>query len=160
MSVTANNFKVGDRITVKDRCSSEIYEITEITPRKTLRLKDYFSDYDPNIFVKVEEPSFNISGFKDDSSKPDIELLFSSFPRALLEVAAVADHGAKKYTRDGWVEVENGKQRYMSALGRHLLKRYIDGEYDQDSHLRHLAHSAWNALAVLELALRENERPK
>lgn len=155
MSVTVSNFKAGDR--VKHIDDGTIYTVSDVTADK-LYLKGRSCPQEAKYFVKAKMNNFNTPGFKDDSSKPDVELLFSSFPRALLEVATIADHGAKKYTRDGWTKVEDGRRRYMGALGRHLLKRYIDGEYDGDSHLRHLAHSAWNALAVLELALKEDER--
>jgi hypothetical protein len=40
---------------------------------------------------------------------------------------------------------------------RHWLKDKMGEKVDDDSKLRHLAHEAWNALAVLDLALREAE---
>jgi hypothetical protein len=98
-----------------------------------------------------------VPGAKDDADKPPVDLLYSSFPRALLELARVAGDGAKKYTKDGWVHVEDGEYRYANAAGRHALKRWIDGEKDPESGHRHLAHQAWNILAVLELGLRNEE---
>ena len=95
-------------------------------------------------------------GVKDDKGKPPVGLVFESFPRALLAIADVAGMGAKKYTRGGWQTVENGDTRYTDAMGRHILNKYIDGHNDPESELPHLAHAAWNALAVLELYLREN----
>lgn len=83
--------------------------------------------------------------------------MFSDFPRALLAVAAVTTFGAKKYTPRGWVSVPSADERYDDAKGRHLLKGYIEPE-DPESQLQHLAHEAWNALAVLELHLRKKER--
>ena len=103
-------------------------------------------------------PSLHVPGAKDDVYKPPVDLVFSSFPRALLELARVAGDGAKKYTRNGWVHVENGEHRYADAAGRHALKRWIEGERDSESGHMHLAHQAWNILAVLELELRKNER--
>lgn len=104
------------------------------------------------------EPSLHVRGAKDDADKPPVDLVFSSFPRALLELARVAGDGAKKYTRDGWVHVEDGEHRYADAAGRHALKRWVEGERDSESGHLHLAHQAWNILAVLELELRKNER--
>jgi hypothetical protein len=104
-------------------------------------------------------------GAKLDGSKPDASLL-QFFARALIEVARVGTYGAKKYTRGGWVEVPDGRQRYTAAMLRHLLKETIEGVYDTDPDLarygyqdqiRHDAQVAWNALARLELALREGE---
>jgi hypothetical protein len=101
-----------------------------------------------------EIPLFD-EGAKYDSDKPDITFVFEYFPRALLEVARVAEFGAQKYARGNWVHVKDNQRRYEAALGRHLLNKYIEGDNDKDSSLLHLAHSAWNALAVLELKLRD-----
>jgi len=98
-----------------------------------------------------------ISGQKFDSDKPDVGLVFEDFPRALLEVAKVATFGTEKYARHNWLTVENAEQRYASALGRHILKHAKGEILDDDSELPHLAHAAWNALAVLELFLLHEE---
>lgn len=95
-------------------------------------------------------------GAKLDKGKPDVGLLFESFPRALMEVAKVADYGAKKYSRGGWRSVPDGQQRYFAAMGRHALKSTFE-ECDDESGLFHAAQTAWNALATLELLL-ENEK--
>lgn len=97
----------------------------------------------------------HVPGAKDDTGKIPVGLLFESFPRALLEVAKVAGYGERKYTRGGWVTVPQGEYRYADAEGRHLLNQYIEGDKDPESELLHLAHKAWNALAVLELKLRK-----
>jgi hypothetical protein len=94
-------------------------------------------------------------GAKDDDDKPPVGLVFESFPRALLAVAKVAGDGANKYTRGGWRTVQDGMTRYSDAQGRHTLKQFIEGPNDKESGSLHLAHAAWNALAILELALRE-----
>jgi hypothetical protein len=96
----------------------------------------------------------HIPGAKDDTGKPPVGMLFEYFPRAIMEVAKVAGFGAKKYTRGGWQSVEDGENRYLDALGRHLCGKYIEPEYDSESFLPHLAHAAWDALAILELELR------
>lgn len=92
-------------------------------------------------------------GAKLDNGKARVDLLFSGFYNALLAVADVATHGARKYTDGGWLEVPDGRRRYTAALGRHLLKENIELN-DSDSGLAHDAHLAWNALARLELRLR------
>lgn len=78
------------------------------------------------------------------------------FPRALRQVALVSEYGARKYsTYDGWEKLPDAFERYNDGHGRHDNARYIEGEYDDgDSGLPHLAQRAWNALATLELALR------
>lgn len=89
-------------------------------------------------------------GRKFDNGKPRVSLVMMS--KAILEVAKVGTMGASKYGdhnfRDGmkW-------SRIVDADLRHLLK-YLDGELiDDESKLSHLAHHAWNALALLEYEL-------
>jgi hypothetical protein len=98
----------------------------------------------------------NKKGLKHDAGKAPVGMLFEYFPRSIMAVAEVAGFGARKYTRGGWVSVPDGFNRYQDAIGRHLLKHHIDG-YDDESQLLHLAHAAWNALAILELELRRLE---
>jgi len=83
--------------------------------------------------------------------------VLADFSLALLAVAEVGTFGAKKYTRGGWQFVENGIERYTDAMWRHLLKGNLELN-DPDSNLLHAAHAAWNALARLELALREQKK--
>ena len=82
--------------------------------------------------------------------------LLDDFPLALMAVAEVGTFGANKYSRGGWQSVPEGRQRYRDAMWRHLLKEGRE-ECDGESGLKHIAHRAWNALAELELALRESK---
>lgn len=82
------------------------------------------------------------------------------FPRAILAVAEVSAYGAKKYAWKGWETVPNGIVRYTDAGIRHIFGEAVEGPYDSGpngSGLLHKAHAAWNALAALELYLREQE---
>ena len=95
-------------------------------------------------------------GAKLDSGKsPVFRGLFDYFPRACMAVSDVSEAGAKKYTWKGWEAVPDGYNRYSDAMSRHILKKGIEGDFDTDTMLLHDAHIAWNALAVLELKLRE-----
>lgn len=109
----------------------------------------YANEADPNGFKQ------NQAGAKLDAGKPDASLLLM-FGKALAEVAAVGTFGARKYTRGGWQEVPDGVDRYTAALMRHLLKENYE-QIDSDSGLYHAAHAAWNALARLDLMLRERD---
>lgn len=77
------------------------------------------------------------------------------FPRAIEAVAAVSTFGARKYAWKGWESVPEGIERYSDALVRHLIAEAKGQVLDPDSGLAHAAHTAWNALAVLELKLRK-----
>ena len=94
-------------------------------------------------------------GAKLDYGKPDTSLLLM-FGKALIAVAEVGTFGAAKYTRGGWLDVEDGITRYTAALLRHVFAEDTE-PMDPDSGLYHDAHAAWNALARLELRLREGD---
>ena len=80
--------------------------------------------------------------------------LLQDFGNALLAVSEVATFGANKYSRGGWMSVNDGYNRYTDAMMRHFLYGK-DGDEDPDSRLLHDAHLAWNALARLEFKLRD-----
>ena len=95
------------------------------------------------------------NGAKTDANKPDCSLLLM-FGKALRAIADVGTHGAKKYTRGGWQEVDDGINRYTAALLRHLCLEHYE-TYDRDLPVRHAAQVAWNSIARLELILREED---
>lgn len=99
----------------------------------------------------------NQPGAKLDAGKIRVALMEAGFPRALMAVAEVTTFGARKYTDHGWLSVPDAFQRYSEAAGRHRLKRYMGEERADDSGLLHLAHEAWNVLAMLELELRRTD---
>ena len=107
--------------------------------------------------VYLSSDGLHVPGAKDDKAKPMAGVLLD-FSRALQTVVDVGTYGAKKYTRTGWATVPEGSQRYTDAMMRHLLAMDIDPDgLDKETGLPHLAHVAWNALAVLELQARRKE---
>lgn len=105
-------------------------------------------------------------GAKLDTGKVDLSLLLL-FARSLRELARVGDYGQAKYSRGGFLEVPNGPQRYTAAMLRHLFaeaegQKFDDDpmleEYGYEGQIRHAAQVAWNALARLELELRQEEK--
>jgi hypothetical protein len=109
------------------------------------------SEKDPNGKSQHE------TGAKLDAGKNRLGLVLSGFSRALVEVGKVGTFGAAKYTPSGWLDVPNGVERYTDAELRHMFAFFCGEEHDPDSGLHHLAHAAWNALACLELTLRERD---
>lgn len=85
-------------------------------------------------------------GKKFDEGKPRVSLLSSD---AILEVAKVATMGASKYDDHNW---RGGMKwsRLLDAAERHLLKYNKGDRIDEESKLSHLAHVAWNLMALLE----------
>lgn len=110
---------------------------------------------------KEKDPSgldSHTPGAKNDAGKaPVVQGVLQYFPRALMAVSQVSLVGAKKYAWKGWEKVPDGINRYSDALGRHLLAESIDGPIDEDTQLLHASQVAWNALARLELILRESD---
>ena len=96
------------------------------------------------------------AGAKLDAGKNRLGLVLCGFSRALQEVGKVGTYGANKYTDNGWVSVPDGVPRYTDAMLRHLMREATGEVCDPDTGLHHAAHTAWNALARLDLALRES----
>lgn len=96
-------------------------------------------------------------GAKLDAGKNRLGLVLLGFARALREVGEVGTFGARKYTEDGWIEVENGRARYTDALLRHLVSEATGEKREPATGLRHAAQVAWNALARLDLEIRQEE---
>jgi hypothetical protein len=100
----------------------------------------------------------NEPGAKVDAGKVRMHLITGGMARAITEVAKIATFGAAKYTDGGWVTVPDGFRRYEDAQQRHAAIRHMGETVDPESGLLHLAHEAWNALAKLDLYLREQEK--
>lgn len=84
--------------------------------------------------------------------------LLQYFSRALNSVADVSRYGKEKYDTEyagqNWTKVDGAEGRYLDAALRHLTAHSSGESVDPESGRRHLAHAAWNVLAVLELGLR------
>jgi hypothetical protein len=109
---------------------------------------------------KANEPGAKL----DHGKAPVAQGAIAYFPRALRAVAEVSAVGAAKYTWNGWESVPDGISRYENAMARHQIAASAEAGFenrnvarDKDTGLLHAAHTAWNALAVLELILREDE---
>lgn len=107
-----------------------------------------FQEEDPNGL------SMNTPGAKADEGKAPLEML-TQFGPSLAEVAKLLEFGAEKYSRSGWQHVIGGKQRYTSAMLRHLFKEEYE-LVDPETNLYHATAVAWNALARLHFILAEN----
>ena len=109
-----------------------------------------------------KEPVYDLTddgkGKKYDSGKSMVGTLCRVFPRALLGVGQCIAFGTKKYPKpDNWKLVDGAFTRYQDSMMRHYLKFLAGQEKDSETNLLHLKHMVWNALAVLELHLMEDE---
>ena len=94
-----------------------------------------------------------------ESRKDDIKddkLRWELLPLSIVkEIVKVYHFGAKKYAPNSWQNLPNGYERYKAAMIRHLVA-FEEGETnDNESGLNHIAHMAWNAIAMLYFALKE-----
>jgi len=109
-------------------------------------------------FTNDEEEKVISGAIKYDGGKsPVYRGAIAYFPRAIRAVAAVSAFGASKYAWNGWKSVDDGANRYVDAMVRHLTYEAEGEVVDSDSGHLHAAHTAWNALARLELILTDKE---
>lgn len=102
-----------------------------------------------------------VTGLKLDDNKPMVGTLVQVFPRALMEIGRCIEKGQEKYPQvDNWKRVINPIPRYQNSLMRHLIKHNMGIINDRDDNLLHLSHMAWNALAMLELYLEQQQIDK
>lgn len=92
---------------------------------------------------------------KKDKGKPPVELLPI---KALLKAAEVFAHGANKYSKWSWREVDNWQWRYYASVLRHLFAWRQGEKYDPDSGLSHLAHALTNLMIMVTLEEEEDDR--
>ena len=96
-------------------------------------------------------------GKKYDSGKPMPGTLVNVFPEALLAIGMCIEFGTHKYPNpNNWKQVEGASKRYQDSLMRHLIKHNLGETKDRETGLPHLAHTAWNALAILQLYLMDH----
>jgi len=118
---------------------------------------------DPPVALKEEDPhgiGQHEPGAKLDRGKATFSMTLGYFSNALAEVDRVSLYGAKKYSHWGWLSVLDGIARYTEADLRHILSELAGEQKDADTKLLHAAHHAWNALARLELILRDRSKKR
>lgn len=92
--------------------------------------------------------------FRKDAGKLPVGEIYKQFPNAIEEVARVIAFGATKYESHSWIKIDDFENRAFNSLNRHLLAQHAHRvRFDPESGCMHLAHAAWNALAMLEYVL-------
>lgn len=88
--------------------------------------------------IKETDDTASFVGIKYDGEKSDWSLL----PWKQIEtVVKVLDMGKKKYSRDNWQSVKDGKNRYSAACMRHLVAYWSGEKTDPESGISHLGHA-------------------
>lgn len=106
-------------------------------------------------------------GLKNDQNKlPLGTVIQKQFPNAIEAIAKCSEFGHKKYSEsdNDWLNyqrIDDAMFRYTNATIRHFFAEGGDNDkIDKDSSLPHIYQTAWNAIARLEVYLKnkkENE---
>lgn len=100
---------------------------------------------------------------RDNSGKPQMGFVLD-FPIAMEALCRVKELGAVKYERDNWKLGGKPDSEYYDAALRHLFAaKNAKDEGEQvagDSGCLHLAHAAWNILALIELNVKWTHDPE
>jgi hypothetical protein len=88
-------------------------------------------------------------GMRFNSGKVRLDLLPFG---AISEVANVSTYGSRKYDDENWRKGLKFKDTYRAILS-HAFKWFTGEQYDPESGCHHLAHAAWNCLAIVEFEL-------
>jgi len=71
-------------------------------------------------------------------------------PWALDQIAKVYTYGTQKYSDDNWWKGLKWKKDVFGCILRHVWKWFRGEVNDDESGLHHLAHAAWNCMALME----------
>lgn len=111
-------------------------------------------------YKEVITPPEANGGIKFDSDKLDWSLL----PWDVIETVVRRYHvGKAKYAAWSWTKLENGKERYESAMMRHFMEYKKGNRWDEDPRFQgefkssHLQASLWNMMCLVWYELREIE---
>lgn len=91
--------------------------------------------------------------------KVRMDLVMQDMPRAIEALARVMTWAldAKGYKESDWLHVPDAINKYSGGMHRHDNKEKRGQEFDEESGLEHAVHTAWNAMARVELILRKKE---
>lgn len=95
---------------------------------------------------------------RDNSGKPQMGFVLD-FPIAMEALCRVKELGAVKYERDNWKKGGKPDAEYYDAAMRHLFAAKRGELCADDSGCLHLAHAAWNILALIELNVKVSNNP-
>jgi hypothetical protein len=107
----------------------------------------------------VSKPTADASKEGRKIGKVRMDLVMQDMPRAIEGLARVMTWALeeKGYKESDWLTVPDGIGKYHGGLHRHDNKEMRGQTFDDESNLHHAYHTAWNAMARLELILRDEE---
>lgn len=96
---------------------------------------------------QISEPAL---GLRYDKGKNRLDLIP---PEWIWELGKVLTAGANKYADRNW-ELGMRWSKVVGPIWRHLIRFLCGEQLDKETGCHHLAHVAWNALALLSYDLR------
>jgi hypothetical protein len=66
-------------------------------------------------------------------------------------------YGAKKYSPDNWMHLDNARQRYFDAANRHLWQWFGGEERDEESGFHHLAHAMSSLMFIIQMDINKEK---
>lgn len=151
-----------------DKCDYDLVaEYTESSPVSTLSTGNVFlsePEQGENIAAVESTSQFNAATLAGYSRPQVVTGVLARFPRAMKELAQISALGCAKHGVPagdmGFLNVPNAYPFYTDKVGRHLVDEVIDGPVQTDPQMpgcTHAGAAAWNALARLEVLLRQRE---
>ena len=111
-------------------------------------------------YKEIETDKNDMKNLKFDSGKSDWSLL----PLETIETAVKRmTIGREKYARDSWKQLSDGKNRYFSALMRHIVEYRKGNRWDEDPRFpnsTHLQAALTNMIFLVWLELQDIENDK
>lgn len=104
--------------------------------------------------------AFDPSSEGRKKGKVRVELVLEGMPNAIMALGQIMTWAleGKGYKEGDFLHVPDAAQKYRGGMLRHDLKEMMGHETDEESGYLHAAHTAWNALARLEIKLREQKQ--
>lgn len=114
----------------------------------------------PAIKERTMQQGFNPSESTRKDGKVRADLVMSGFPLAIMEMGRLMGWAleGKGYKEGDFKNVPDAIKKYRAAMYRHDLKETIGPVTDDESGLHHAVHTAWNAMARLEVILMEQAK--
>ena len=97
-------------------------------------------------------PSPEGKALRFNEGKPELGRLLE-FGSALDKLVKVMEQGAVKYADGNWLLGGKPDREYIDSALRHMQAFSSGEDFDPDIGTHHLAHAAWNLLALLRLNL-------
>lgn len=113
-------------------------------------------------FAELDAPQSKVADATQEGrkiGKVRVDLVMQDMPRAIEALARVMTWAldSKGYKESDWLHVPDAINKYSGGMHRHDNKEKRGQELDEESGLEHAIHTAWNAMARVELILRKKE---